>query len=664
MKTKALSLAFLCLPFSAVSAGAYFLDMGGGARAAGLGGAFTAIADNAYAPYYNPAGLAQLTQTEVSASYAQLLTGLSDGSNLGLSQLAYAQPLENGKQGTLAVNYQNFGLSQVYNEQSFYLSYGRKILDFKSGGSLMLGANAKYLSHGFQPGSEASNSCQGFNCTFGVDPVLAGRTTQGAPDADLGLLYRSSGHLQAGLMVEHLMQPNVAFSGTDKLPLNFHAGIDYSALWMNLTAQVDDMQLADGTQGQDFIIAAERYFPTLDYGEFGIRGSFGYGSESWRQLTLGLSYIINKLEFNYAFVMPIGGIATSAGTQRADLTFRFGKPNPREVLTADLMDKARKIRDGLIPVGLNLGQISPHDLSDPKLAQVRVFVKEGQFTAAYEQMKSLMPALPKDISYDILLDRLNLIAEFYPSFQKSKESWSKIMFAGLGSFIKGRDRHAMLRVSYAESLNPDDTRIEKMLSKLEAVTQIKADRVSPNSPLGFIGEFLYRAEAADDSMEYPRVKQILANILYLEPNNTVALERLGSVDYITKDYAQAVKAWEKALETETSPEETASLKNYLQLAKDALAHPQTSSLPVSTEKQVQNATQAPTTQNVPAAPAPQITSRDRAEIARLYKQGVDDYAAGNYLNATAAFLKILEIDPNNAEANKALERINQVRGRQ
>jgi tetratricopeptide (TPR) repeat protein len=222
----------------------------------------------------------------------------------------------------------------------------------------------------------------------------------------------------------------------------------------------------------------------------------------------------------------------------------------------------------------------------------------------------------------------------------------------------------MLRVSYAESLNPDDARIEKILSKLEAVTEIKADRVSPNNPLGFIGELLYRAEAANDSMEYDRVKQILANILYLAPNNTVALERLGSVDYITKDYAQAVKAWEKALPNETSPEETASLKNYLQLAKDALAHPQASSLPVSTEKQVQRATQPPTTQNAPAAPAPQITSRDRAEIARLYKQGVDDYAAGNYLSATAEFLKILEIDPNNAEANKALERINQVRGRQ
>ena len=49
-----------------------FLRIGLGPRAKGLGDAYTAVADNAYAPYYNPAGLAFVKSREVALSYSQL----------------------------------------------------------------------------------------------------------------------------------------------------------------------------------------------------------------------------------------------------------------------------------------------------------------------------------------------------------------------------------------------------------------------------------------------------------------------------------------------------------------------------------------------------------------------------------------------------------------
>jgi hypothetical protein len=45
---------------------ATFLRMGQGARSEGMGGAFTAVADDAYATYWNPAGLAQITRQELA----------------------------------------------------------------------------------------------------------------------------------------------------------------------------------------------------------------------------------------------------------------------------------------------------------------------------------------------------------------------------------------------------------------------------------------------------------------------------------------------------------------------------------------------------------------------------------------------------------------------
>ncbi len=52
-----------------------FLTLGVGARALAMGGAGTALSDNAYAPYWNPAGLGQLTRYEVSFMHSTLNGG-------------------------------------------------------------------------------------------------------------------------------------------------------------------------------------------------------------------------------------------------------------------------------------------------------------------------------------------------------------------------------------------------------------------------------------------------------------------------------------------------------------------------------------------------------------------------------------------------------------
>jgi hypothetical protein len=53
--------------------GAAFLKIGAGARAVGMGSAYTAMADDAAAAYWNPAGLGRLGEREVSASHAEWL---------------------------------------------------------------------------------------------------------------------------------------------------------------------------------------------------------------------------------------------------------------------------------------------------------------------------------------------------------------------------------------------------------------------------------------------------------------------------------------------------------------------------------------------------------------------------------------------------------------
>lgn len=64
-----LLLIILIIPLNSLAGTPYtyeFLKLGGGARALGMGGAFVAIADDATAGYWNPAGLALLKKKEVT----------------------------------------------------------------------------------------------------------------------------------------------------------------------------------------------------------------------------------------------------------------------------------------------------------------------------------------------------------------------------------------------------------------------------------------------------------------------------------------------------------------------------------------------------------------------------------------------------------------------
>jgi long-subunit fatty acid transport protein len=79
----ALAQALLCALLAAAPARAAYEDLGIGARAPGMGNAFTALADDVHAVHYNPAGLSHLDRGQLSTSYSKLYMGLSDGSNLG-----------------------------------------------------------------------------------------------------------------------------------------------------------------------------------------------------------------------------------------------------------------------------------------------------------------------------------------------------------------------------------------------------------------------------------------------------------------------------------------------------------------------------------------------------------------------------------------------------
>src|ERR1035437_9388035 len=73
--------------------GASFLDIPVGAGPAALGSAYTALATNAYAPTWNPAGLARLSGTEVAAQHLSYLESMN------YEYLSFVHPLKPADSG-------------------------------------------------------------------------------------------------------------------------------------------------------------------------------------------------------------------------------------------------------------------------------------------------------------------------------------------------------------------------------------------------------------------------------------------------------------------------------------------------------------------------------------------------------------------------------------
>jgi len=110
-----------------------FLRYGVGARALGMGRAFTAVADDASAIYWNPAGLGQLDSWEVTTMYNNLFLdtwygyfgGIYPYKNHGIFGLGIVNLHTDDFEGRDELNKYTQTFSN--NEMGFYIAYGRKI---------------------------------------------------------------------------------------------------------------------------------------------------------------------------------------------------------------------------------------------------------------------------------------------------------------------------------------------------------------------------------------------------------------------------------------------------------------------------------------------------------------------------------------------------------
>jgi len=226
LTTLALGLSFASRSYAVSEAAVLSLLISPGARAAGMGEAFVAVADDATATYWNPAGLAFQTGHEITLMHSNWLPSLV--SDMFYDFLAYRQNVDalSGVVGA-SITYFNMGEQTQTDEtgptpigtfssweMAVALSYATKLSP-----NLGLGVNARYIHSALAPIGAGAEKGKGVGSTFA---------------ADIGLLYHASflKGLSLGFNLSNL-GPKITYIDADQadpIPTNLKLGVSYKVL--------------------------------------------------------------------------------------------------------------------------------------------------------------------------------------------------------------------------------------------------------------------------------------------------------------------------------------------------------------------------------------------------------------------------------------------------
>lgn len=290
-------------PDSVSTTGEQFLKIPAGVRGAGMGGAFTAVADDVTTTYWNTAGLGLLKQIELNFLYVNYFASttygfagfalpLQPGSTLGLSTSFDFVPSFNSTNNPSATpgSASDFAIA---------LGYGQEF-----GDNFALGIGGKYISSNLVTYSASGE----------------------AVDAGL-LLYTKDRDWTLGLSVQNVGQISSfsQYSTQEKLPLDYRAGLAYRFQPRDpthFTLAVDAEKPIDSdpivhTGGEVWFggkdaCAALRAGYSFDPLNQDLGGGVG--------LSLGAGVSWSSFEFDYALV-PFGVLGD---THRFSLTVRLG----------------------------------------------------------------------------------------------------------------------------------------------------------------------------------------------------------------------------------------------------------------------------------------------------------------------------------------------------
>jgi hypothetical protein len=292
---------------------ASFLDIPVGARPAALGSAYSAMAGDAYAPVWNPAGLGFLNNTEVAGmhlsylesinyEFASFVHPLSSGHSLGVS----AQYLSPGDIASTDLNGNSLGtFSGHYGAYS--VAYGQTLDD-----KLSLGLTGKIIDAKI---SDVSAHAYAF---------------------DAGTMYQATDRLRLAAVLANVGTKLTFIDQHDSLPSALRLGGVYKPV-QNVNLSAEGVYAFAGLTSAHLGV---EFMPTPFVAlRTGFRSDTTKSLSALAGFSTGVGLHLWGQEFDYAWV-PLGDLGS---TQYFSLVLRFGAPkeNEKNLQTHAKLDASR-----------------------------------------------------------------------------------------------------------------------------------------------------------------------------------------------------------------------------------------------------------------------------------------------------------------------------------
>ncbi|MBU2574606.1 MAG: PorV/PorQ family protein [Elusimicrobia bacterium] len=210
----------------------YYLDEGGGARPLAMGGAFTAVADDASAIYWNAAGLGRLKRKEFQFTHIQLFESTR------YDFLNYAHPFSRLVLGLGAGQLYSGGIAKTDQLNNPIGTFADRYNTVFAGGGMEILPDTVYF--GFAA-KRISRDMDDFNGTgYGLDAGLLAKLSEDENEYPFGF--------SAGVNIQNLVGPKIKREIlTDEFPLNAKAGVAFTFFDQSLLIAGDIEKKTGGT---------------------------------------------------------------------------------------------------------------------------------------------------------------------------------------------------------------------------------------------------------------------------------------------------------------------------------------------------------------------------------------------------------------------------------
>jgi hypothetical protein len=482
--------------------GALF-DFGAGARPLAMGGSYSAVARDATAVYYNPAGLGLMPAKNLTLMHAALYDGAT------YDYFGYAQNFAKlpgawggqlmrlnvaGIEGRDSFNVRTSNV--VYTETAFSAGAGLNGIFYPG---LSVGLSAKVLNRSL---SGESDNLLGFDAGLQYGPFYGDRL-------HLSFVAQNVGTFSTG-------------DTSDRLPFKAKAGAAYLlAGSVMLAADVS----SDGTLrlGTEYVMGPGALRAGYGAGEV----SLGAGVKFLKAYSLDLAMtrsqdlgVSNRISVGYLF----GGRAAA-------------KPRA-EVYAKDFLVQAEEdLKSGAWLNAYN---------SIAMAMGTNTALQKGIWGERHLRLGGLI----KGLKLREMPDRENNFKGTAPSAAEAGRAARE--------YVEGQTVRSMLLAHSAAGYEPNNAFYQDLLKVLAGLNsrEVVKDEILPRTML--VNAKLEKASAAFYVQDFKRAVKECSEVLMLEENNAGAWKKIGSAYYALGDTAKARNAYQKVLEL--NPQDTAVLK--------------------------------------------------------------------------------------------------------